>query len=101
MATRLAPLPISAPPANGRRSAGRQGHYRQRRDRPALGREIQTGFCRNHPPARQFGEKGHLDEVVIAISGQKHWLWRAVDQGGLMLHALVQSRRDEQAAAAM
>lgn len=24
----------------------------------------------------------HLDEVVITISGKKHWLWRAVDQDG-------------------
>src|SRR3954471_14942435 len=22
----------------------------------------------------------HLDEAVVAISGQKHWLWRAADQ---------------------
>ena len=22
----------------------------------------------------------HLDEVVVTISGQKHWLWRVVDQ---------------------
>jgi putative transposase len=21
----------------------------------------------------------HLDEVVVTIAGQKHWLWRAVD----------------------
>ena len=26
------------------------------------------------------GDKWHLDEVVITIAGQKHWLWRAVDQ---------------------
>jgi putative transposase len=28
------------------------------------------------------GDKWHLDEVVISIAGQKHWLWRAVDQHG-------------------
>jgi putative transposase len=44
------------------------------------------------------GDKWHLDEVVIAIAGQKHWLWRAVDQDGLVLDVLVQSRRDKQAA---
>ncbi|MFA1672777.1 IS6 family transposase [Rhizobium mongolense] len=27
-------------------------------------------------------DKWHLDEVVISIAGQKHWLWRAVDQHG-------------------
>ena len=44
------------------------------------------------------GDKWHLDEVVITIAGQKHWLWRAVDQDGLVLDVLVQSRRDKQAA---
>ncbi len=44
------------------------------------------------------GDTWHLDEVVIAIAGKKHWLWRAVDQDGLVLDALVQSRRDKQAA---
>ena len=28
--------------------------------------------------APQFGDKWHLDEVVISINGKKHWPWRAV-----------------------
>ena len=44
------------------------------------------------------GDKWHLDEVVITISGVKHWLWRAVDQNGMVLDILVQSRRDTRAA---
>jgi putative transposase len=44
------------------------------------------------------GDKWHMDEVVITISGVKHWLWRAVDQTGMVLDILVQSRRDTQAA---
>jgi len=32
------------------------------------------------------------------IAGKKHWLWRAVDQDGVVLDVLVQSRRDKQAA---
>ncbi len=44
------------------------------------------------------GDTWHMDEVVIAISGVKHWLWRAVDQNGMVLDILVQSRRDTQAA---
>src|SRR4051794_38262192 len=32
------------------------------------------------------------------IRGQKHWLWRAVDQDGFVLDVLVQSRRDKKAA---
>src|SRR4051812_40737188 len=38
------------------------------------------------------------DEVCLMIGGQKHWLWRAVDQDGIVLDVLVQSRRDKQAA---
>src|SRR5690349_10498552 len=44
------------------------------------------------------GDKSHLDEVQIRIAGRKHWLWRAVDQDGLVLDVLVQSRRDKRAA---
>ncbi len=44
------------------------------------------------------GDKWHMDEVVITISGVKHWLWRAVDQNGMVLDILVQSRRDTRAA---
>ena len=44
------------------------------------------------------GDKWHLDEVVLTIAGVKHWLWRAVDQNGMVLDILVQSRRDTRAA---
>src|SRR5881275_990279 len=44
------------------------------------------------------GDKWHLDEVEIRIAGEKHWLWRAVDQDGTVLDVLVQSRRDKKAA---
>ena len=44
------------------------------------------------------GDKWHLDEVALKIAGKKHWLWRAVDQDGLVLDILVQSRRDKPAA---
>ena len=43
-------------------------------------------------------DKWHLDEVVIKIAGVKHRLWRAVDQTGMVLDVLVQSRRDKGAA---
>ena len=35
---------------------------------------------------------------MIKIAGVKHWLWRAVDQTGMVLDVLVQSRRDKAAA---
>src|SRR3712207_3597379 len=39
------------------------------------------------------GDKWHLDEVQIRIAGTKRWLWRAVDQHGIVLDVLAQSRR--------
>src|SRR3954462_12835527 len=44
------------------------------------------------------GDKWPLDEVEVKIAGQKHWLWRAVDQTGMVLDVLVQGRRDKRAA---
>jgi putative transposase len=44
------------------------------------------------------GDTWHLDEVAVKIAGKKHWLWRAVDQDGMVLDVLVQSRRDKHAA---
>src|SRR5260370_42395639 len=46
----------------------------------------------------RLGDKWHLDEVALKIAGVKHWLWRAVDQTGIVLDVLVQRRRDKQAA---
>ena len=39
-----------------------------------------------------------MDEVFIRIEGVQHYLWRAVDQDGIVLDILVQPRRDAQAA---
>ena len=44
------------------------------------------------------GDKWHLDEVFIRILGVQHYLWRAVDQDGVILDILVQERRDGKAA---
>ena len=35
---------------------------------------------------------------MLKIAGVKHWLWRAVDQTGIVLDVLVQRRRDKRAA---
>jgi putative transposase len=51
---------------------------------------------RRWPP--RAGDKWHLDEVAIKIAGVTHWLWRAVDQAGMLLDVLVQCRRDKRAA---
>lgn len=44
------------------------------------------------------GAKWHLDEVYLLIKGKTVYLWRAVDQNGMVLDILVQSRRDSKAA---
>ena len=44
------------------------------------------------------GDKWHLDEVFLTIHGERHYLWRAVDQDGHILDILVQSRRNTKAA---
>jgi putative transposase len=51
---------------------------------------------RRKTPSRE--DIWYLDEVVISIGGQKHWLWRAVDQDGYVLDEIVQARRDTKAA---
>src|SRR5262245_11498965 len=46
----------------------------------------------------QPGDTWHLDEVFLTIHGERHYLWRAVDQDGHILDILVQRRRDKHAA---
>src|SRR5580700_10547277 len=46
----------------------------------------------------QPGDTWHLDEVFIRIRGMLHYLWRAVDQHGVVLDILVQEKRDGVAA---
>ena len=60
-----------------------------------FGQAFANGIRRRLPRA---GDKWHLDNVVLKINGVTHWLWRAVDQAGMVLDVLVQSRRDKQAA---
>ncbi len=40
----------------------------------------------------------HLDEVFVRISGETHYLWRAVDHEGEVLEAFVTKTRDRKAA---
>src|ERR671913_822432 len=60
-----------------------------------FGQEFANRIRRRLPRA---GDKWHLDEVAIKIAGVQHWLWRAVDQSGMVLDVLVQRRRDKRAA---
>ncbi|MEO1731119.1 MAG: IS6 family transposase [Pseudomonadota bacterium] len=40
----------------------------------------------------------HLDEMFVKISGETHYLWRAVDQEGEVLESYVTKKRDKKAA---
>src|SRR3954464_5060900 len=60
-----------------------------------FGQDFANRIRRRLPTAE---DKWHLDEVAVKIAGKKHWLWRAVDQTGMVLDVLVQSRRDKRAA---
>jgi len=55
-----------------------------------------AGRLRRRRP--QPGDTWHLDEVFIRIRGGLHYLWRAVDQHGVVLDILVQNRRNGAAA---
>jgi putative transposase len=60
-----------------------------------FGQTYANGLRRRRP---RPGDKWHLDEVYIKINGKTHYLWRAVDQHGVVLDILVTSRRDAGAA---
>jgi len=55
-----------------------------------FGLAIARGLRRRQP---QPGDIWHLDEVVVTIKGRKFWLWRAVDQNGVVLDEILQCRR--------
>lgn len=42
----------------------------------------------------QCGDIWHVDEVFVSIGGQRHYLWRAVDQDGDVIDILLQKRRE-------
>jgi putative transposase len=50
------------------------------------------------PRCPRPGDQWHVDEGLLTSSGERHWLWRAVDQDGNILAILVQRRRDKPAA---
>jgi transposase-like protein len=49
--------------------------------------------CRPQP-----GDKWHLDEVFLTMNGERHYLWRGMDQGGTIFDIHGQRRRDQTAA---
>jgi len=59
----------------------------------AFGQTYANALRRRRP---RCGDKWHMDEVFLTIRGERHYLWRAVDQDGNVLDILVQSRRNSQ-----
>jgi putative transposase len=60
-----------------------------------FGKQYAAGLRRRRA---RTGDKWHLDEVFLKINGVTHYLWRAVDQNGVVLDILVQPKRDRFAA---
>src|SRR4051812_27367234 len=60
-----------------------------------FGKQYADGLRRRRA---RTGDKWHLDEVFLKINGITHYLWRAVDQNGVVLDILVQPKRDRFAA---
>jgi putative transposase len=60
-----------------------------------FGGDFAARLCRRRP---RPGDTWHLDEVFLRVNGVLHYLWRAVDQRGVVLDILVQDRRNATAA---
>jgi putative transposase len=56
-------------------------------------RKKRTQIMRHHS-----NWKWHLDEMFVKISGERHYLWRAVDHEGEVLESYVTKKRDKKAA---
>jgi putative transposase len=48
--------------------------------------------------AQHLNWRWHLDEVFVNVSGQRRYLWRAVNHEGTVLDAVVTKKRDRKAA---
>jgi len=45
-----------------------------------------------------YGDTFFIDEIFVKTSGEKHYLWRAVDQDGEIVDVYLQAKRDGAAA---
>jgi putative transposase len=57
-------------------------------------KEFGTEFAKRVRRRLRLGDTWHVDEVLIRIGGVLHYLWRAVDQHGVVLDILAQEKRD-------
>lgn len=64
---------------------------------PTFGPAIAAELKRRRPQPRG---RWHLDEMFLKMNGKAYYLWRAVDEDGMVLDILVQERRNQDAAEA-
>ena len=97
---RLALPALLLEPARGRGTAARARRRGLVREPAPMGHEVRPRDrprdCGRRQPSS--GCIWHLDEVRVSIGGQRFWLWRAVDEHGVVLEELLQPRRDKRAA---
>ena len=63
-------------------------------------RTFGTAYARRLRRRRGWmGDTWHVDELFVTIRGRQQYLWRAVDGDGDVIDILVQSRRNQRAAA--
>jgi len=63
---------------------------------PMFAAEIRKKRSASSRGSRQW--RWHLDEVFVRITGEVHYLWRAVDHEGEVLESFVTKKRDRKAA---
>ncbi len=60
-----------------------------------FGARFSRRLNRNH---RGFGDTFFMDKVFVEINGARHYVWRAVNQGGQVVDIIMQKRRNATAA---
>ena len=71
-----------------RQGDGLHARHHQPRNRPTVGRQIRPAVRQSDPSSPATGRR----QIEVAkIAGVKRWLWRAVDQTGMVLDVLVDS----------
>lgn len=68
----------------------------RRRFGPLFAAEMRRRRVERMRPGRQW--RWHLDEILVRINGETHYLWRAIDHEGDVLESFVTKARDRRAA---
>jgi hypothetical protein len=86
-------------PARGGADPSGARDRRYPRDHQAVAPSVRLDFARKLRQQRpKPGDTWHLGDVFLKIGVELHYLWRAIDQHGVVLDILVQDRRNATAA---